>query len=229
MSILITEEAAKAKAKALRQILAEKGVPLNHQACLDVIARIEGETNWPAMNAKQVAAARTKHAASGSSAISSAHNRSLPAPASRPVAIAVEQTRADFCAPNRPLQSGFEPSFFHAPAGSNVEDYPHEVTFRNPEGNRVHLDYYKTKAQAEAEMTAWGPREEGFCADYAFLPDSDIPASEFDYRFKVRFTRPNGTQFIERYPTEKVARAEAARWAKFSDPVVNGEYLGEDK
>lgn len=53
MQNVITEEAAKAKAKALRAALADKGVELNHQACLDVISRVEGEKGWSALNAKQ--------------------------------------------------------------------------------------------------------------------------------------------------------------------------------
>ena len=228
MHALITEEAAKAKAKALRQILAEKGVPLNHQACLDVIARIEGETNWPTMNAKQVAAARAKPQSKQTPPVTAAASPKQGASINAK-SVAVTQTLADLQANPVPRAGGFEPSFFYSHGGANIADYPHEVTFRNPEGNRVHLDYYKTKEQAEAEMATWGPREEGFCADYAYLPDSDIPASEFDYRFKVRFTRPDGSKFIDRFPTEKIARAEAARWANFSDPVVNGEYLGEDK
>ena len=53
---LITERAAKAKARVLRIALGELGMPLKQAQALEVIARLEGENDWQTLNAKQVRA-----------------------------------------------------------------------------------------------------------------------------------------------------------------------------
>ena len=53
MTAVLTEEAAKAKARALSKGLTELGVSLRHTQVLELIARLEGETSWSALNAKQ--------------------------------------------------------------------------------------------------------------------------------------------------------------------------------
>jgi hypothetical protein len=194
MHPVITEEAAKAKAKALRKALAEKGVELNHQACIDVISRIEGEKGWSALNAKQ--------------------NRSVK---------------------QKPRQKEKEPNFNNAPQGADYLEYTHEVVFRNPEGNRIHQELYKTADQAREAQAKWLRQGHDWGADYMeFRYENGIPVypgetSEFDFEHQVRFTRPDGSGFIDRFETELEARNEARRWANFRDPVVNGEYLGVGK
>jgi ribosomal protein L37AE/L43A len=59
---VITEEAAKAKARALCAALAELGVvsDLKPRKALEVVARLENEKNWSTLNARQKAQAGTK-------------------------------------------------------------------------------------------------------------------------------------------------------------------------
>jgi hypothetical protein len=192
---VITEEAAKAKAKALRKALSEKGIELNHQACIDVISRVEGEKGWAALNAKQ--------------------NRPVINNSSKKVKLDIQ----------KPLLAPH----------SNAQEYPFEVVYRNPEGNRIHEEHFKTSEEAYGAQAKWHMQGSDWAAEVtelvyingvAYRPEE---VQEFDYKHRVRFTRPDGSQFIDRYPTEQLARHEARRWANFEDPVVNGEYLGEEQ
>ncbi|KWU26290.1 hypothetical protein [Burkholderia cenocepacia] len=61
---VITEEAAKAKARALCAVLKELGIvaDLKPRRALEVVARLENEKNWATLNAKQVAATQVQAA-----------------------------------------------------------------------------------------------------------------------------------------------------------------------
>lgn len=60
MPQIITEAAAKAKAKALRLKLNSMGFAIGHQQALEVVASLENETGWSSLNAKQNQAAAPK-------------------------------------------------------------------------------------------------------------------------------------------------------------------------
>jgi hypothetical protein len=198
MHPVITEEAAKAKAKALRKALADKGVELNHQACIDVISRVEGEKGWAALNAKQ-----------NCPIINNLNKKEKPKLDARKL-------------PPRPRPVDYQ-------------EYPFEVVYRNPEGNRIHEEMFKTAEEAYAAQSKWQMQGSGWGAEVtelvyingiAYRPEE---VDEFDYKHRVQFTRPDGSQYIDRFPTETIARGEAQRWANFEDPVVHGEYLGVEK
>lgn len=53
MRHVISEEIAKARAKALRLKLSEMGIAIKHSQALEVIAALENEKGWSALNAKQ--------------------------------------------------------------------------------------------------------------------------------------------------------------------------------
>ncbi len=74
MQSVITEDAAKAKARAVRARAQELGLGVTHQQAMELMAAAEGEPSWGSLNAKQRAqAARPEHQA-GMPAV-----RSMPA------------------------------------------------------------------------------------------------------------------------------------------------------
>lgn len=192
MHPVISEEAVKAKAKALRKALAAKGVQLNHQACIEVMAYVEGEKNWAALNAKQ-------------------NRASVQAPAAKKVVLGFSETK-----------------------NASVFDYTFDVSFYNPEGNRIHQDLYLTlddarHAQAEWRMqgSGWGAELLEFkwvngVAEYPEKTDS------YDFRHPVEFRRQDGTEFIDRFETEAEARREVKRWNSLADSSITAKYLGEE-
>ena len=197
MHVVITEEAAKAKAKALRLALADKGITLNNQACLDVIARVEGEKNWPAMNAKQNQQAQAKAPAPAVSAAAPATHFggiSLAELKKRwtsrpPKPVNLLDSPPDPTASNLP----FEPSYLGAGQGrGHLSSYPHHLVFVNPEGNPVHRDWYKTKAQARAAAVDWGLPSEGFCTEYTnIMWPEPAESGEFTARLLNRTVGPD--------------------------------------
>ncbi|MBC8740396.1 hypothetical protein F6X40_27445 [Paraburkholderia sp. UCT31] len=66
-NLVITEEAAKAKATALQNALKDLGIvgDLSRPKALEVIARLENEKNWSVLNAKQNAARKAQRQGTG--------------------------------------------------------------------------------------------------------------------------------------------------------------------
>lgn len=192
MQPVISEEAVKAKAKALRKALAGKGVQLNHQACIEVMALVEGAKNWAALNAKQ-------------------NQASVQAPAEKKVVLGFSETE-----------------------NASVFDYCFDVSFYNPEGNRVHQDLYLTlddarhvQAEWRAQGSGWGAEllEFKWVSGVAQYPEK---TDSYDFRHSVEFKRQDGTKFIDRFETEAEARCEVKRWNSLLDSNITAEYLGEE-
>lgn len=57
--MVLSEEAAKAKARTLRKGLGEMGQRIKHAQALELVARLEGAKNWSELNALQVRASTT--------------------------------------------------------------------------------------------------------------------------------------------------------------------------
>jgi len=180
MHPVISEKAVKAKAKALRAALADKGIVLNHQACVEVMARVEGEKSWAILNAKQnqtvvpvpAAPAEQAKAKVGFSETPGAsifdyrhelifrnpegnqvfHELYLTGDDARQAQIEWSSQGSDWCAEY--AEFNWVDGVAVYPEELSEYDFRHQVLFTRADGTTF-IDRYKTVGAAQREVDRW--------------------------------------------------------------------------